>query len=89
MNTMKAKYKGCFSDTWKYTELRYEYRGYDYLVTKYNNGYMAESLRQQHEEAQRKIDEKIAHQNDAIPEWTYEGSAEEGFDVFFDYVTGE
>lgn len=34
----------------------YEYRGYKYCATKHNNGYMDKSLREQHEEEQRRID---------------------------------
>lgn len=85
---MKAKYLGCVHDGWQHTELRYEYKGYEYWVTKHNNGYMDKSLKQQHEEAQHEIDEKIKHKNDPVPEWKYEGSAEEGFDIFWNYVEG-
>lgn len=55
----KAKYLGACSVDWKHTDLFYEYRGYEYCVTKHNNGYMDKSLREQHEEEQRKIDELI------------------------------
>ena len=57
---MKAKYLGAYSADWEHTELFYEYRCYEYCVTKHNNGYMDKSLREQHEEEQRKIDELIA-----------------------------
>ena len=83
---MKAKYIGCTHDGWKHTELHYEYKGHQYIVIKHNNGYMDKSLKQQHEEAQAEIDELIAHRNDPIPEWKYEGSAQEGFDCFWNYV---
>ena len=83
---MKAKYIGCYHDGWEHTELEYEYRGYQYFVTKHNNGYMDKSLKKQHEEAQRNIDEKIKHKDDPIPEWEYEGSGQEGFDLFWDFV---
>ena len=83
---MQAKYKGCYHDGWKHTELIYEYKGCEYVVTKHNNGYMDKSLRQQHMEAQADIDERIKHKNDPIPEWTYEGSGQEGFDLFWDYI---
>lgn len=85
---MKAKYIGCTHDGWQHTELHYEYRGHTYIVTKHNNGYMDISLKQ-HEEEQARIDEMIAHENNPIPEWKYEGSAEEGFDIFWEYVEGE
>ena len=74
---------------WEHTELLYEYRGYEYIVTKHNNGYAFDSLKSQHEEEQHRIDELIAHKNEPINEWTYEGSAEEGFDLFWNYVEGE
>lgn len=85
----KATYKGCVHDGWKHTELFYEYRGHEYIITKHNNGYMDKSLRQQHEEAQAEIDYKIEHENDPIPEQTYEGSAQEGFDLFWEYINEE
>ena len=47
---------------------------------------MDKSLKQQHEDAQKEIDLRIEHQNDPIPEWKYEGSAQEGFDLFWEYV---
>ena len=86
---MKAKYLGCVRDGWQHTELHYEYKGYDYFITKHNNGYMDKSLKQQHEDAQAEIDERIKHKNDPIPMYKYEGSAQEGFDLFFSYVEGE
>lgn len=87
----KAKYIGCarnnsFNNGWKHTELFYEYRGHEYCIIKHNNGYMDKSLRKQHEEEQAKIDYMIEHENDEKPEWKYEGSAEEGFDIFWEYV---
>lgn len=71
---------------WEHTDLVYEYRGHQYIVTKHNNGYAFESLRKQHREAQQAIDEKISKQNQPISKWTYEGSAEEGLDAFWEYV---
>ena len=85
---MKAKYIGCTHDGWQHTELHYEYRGHYYIVTKHNNGYMDISLKQQHEEEQRRIDEMIEHENDTIPEYT--GEAEKAFDMLWNYFeTGE
>lgn len=84
----RAKYKGCVHDGWKHTELFYEYRGHEYIITKHNNGYMDKSLRQKHEEEQRRIDEMIEHENDPIPE--YDRSAEEAFEEALRYFeTGE
>jgi len=77
-----------FGKGWEHTELMYEYRGYEYIITKDNNGYMGTPLWKQHEEAQADIDYKIAHKNDPIPEQKYEGSAQEGFDLFWEYVEG-
>lgn len=73
---------------WEHTDLLYEYRGREYIVTRHNNGYAFDTLRKQHEEAQAKIDYEIEHENDAPKEWTYEGSVQEGLDLFFDYVNG-
>ena len=83
---MKAKNIGAIKDGWEHTILEYEYKGKRYFITKHNNGCMDKSLRQQHDEAQAEIDERIEHENDPIPEYRYEGSAEEGFDLFWDYV---
>ena len=40
------------------TELFYEYRGVEYMVTCYNNG-CSESLREQHRREQERIDETL------------------------------
>ena len=73
---------------WEYTDLLYEYRGHKYIVTKYNNGYSStdSTLPAQHRQEQARIDELIAHENDPIQEWKYEGSAQEGFDIFWAMV---
>lgn len=71
---------------WEHTDLLYEYRGHEYIITKHNNGYMDEPLWKQHEKEQAKIDNMIEHENDPAPEWKYEGSAQEGFDAFWDYI---
>ena len=86
---MKAKYIGCTHDGWQHTELHYEYRGHQYIITKHNNGYMDKSLRQKHLEEQAKIDDMIAHENDPIAEWKYEGSSQEGFDIFWQMVESD
>ena len=84
---MKARYIGCTRDGWEHIELHYEYRGYTYIVTKHNNGYSGDkSLKQQHKEAQEAIDERIAHKDDPIPTYKYDGSRQEGFDLFWEYV---
>lgn len=71
---------------WEHTDLLYEYKGYQYIVTKHNNGYAFDSLYHQHQEEQKRIDDMIERKNQPIPEWKYEGSAQEGFDIFWDYV---
>lgn len=73
---------------WEHTDLLYEYRGHQYIVTKHNNGYAFDPLWKQHEDAQKDIDERIENQNKPKPEWKYEGSAQEGFDFFWEYVEG-
>ena len=80
-----SKYK----DGWQHTVLVYEYRGHRYSVEKHNNGYAFDSLWKQHKEEQAHIDEMIAHENDPIPEWKYEGSGQEGFDIFYEIINGE
>ena len=89
----KARYIGATRDrnpreAWKHTELWYEYRGHKYCVVKDNNGYMGTPLRVQHEEEQRKIDEMIDNPK-PVQEAQYEGSAQEGFDLFWDYCEGK
>ena len=84
----KARFIKAFKNTnpfdrhsWEHTDLLYEYRGYEYIITKHNNGYAFDSLSQQHKEAQREIDERIEKNSKPIPEWKYEGSADEAFDI--------
>lgn len=74
---------------WEHTDLLYEYRGHQYIVTKHNNGYFGDPLWKQHQDAQKTIDEIIEHENDPIQEYTYAGSAQEGFDLFWNYVEGK
>lgn len=85
----RAKYIGCVRDGWEHTDLEYEYRGKTYFVTKHNNGYCGKTLRQQHEEAQKDIDERIEEESKGHEEWKYEGSAFEAFDMFWDMVDAE
>lgn len=84
----KAEYIGCVKDGWEHTELHYRYRGYDYFITKHNNGYMDEPMYKRHQREQRAIDELIEKNSKPAPEWKYEGSAQEGFDLFWEYVEG-
>ena len=88
-NRPKAKYIGCIHDGWQHTELFFEYRGHQYIITIHNNGYMDEPMHKRHQKEHRRIDELIEHENDPIPEQKYEGSAQEGFDLFWDYVEGK
>lgn len=74
---------------WEHTDLLYEYKGYKYIVTKHNNGYSGDTLWEQHKKEQARIDALIEHKNDPIIEWKYEGSAQEGFDIFWEYVEGD
>lgn len=85
----KAKYIGAVKHRWQHTDLIYEYKGHQYIVTKHNNGYAFDPLWKQHQEAQKIIDATIEHQNRPIEEWKYEGSAQEGFDAFWEYVNEE
>lgn len=71
---------------WEHTELLYEYRGHEYIVTKHNNGYAFDGLAKQHKEAQEDIDRRIEESKKPIPEWQYEGSADQAFDMFWEYI---
>lgn len=89
----KAKFISAYRDDrygkgWQHTELEYEYRGYRYIVTKDNNGYMGDPLWVQHQREQDRIDHMIEHEDDPVQEWKYEGSAQEGFDLFWSYIEG-
>ena len=53
------------------TELFYEYRGKEYMLTAYNNGYMQEPLYKQHAEEQLKIDKIIENENKPIKQGTF------------------
>ena len=75
-----------YGKDWEHTELMYEYRGYTYFITQHNNGYMDKSIRVRHKEEQERIDKMIEDKNKPIPEWKYEGSAQEGFDLFWNYL---
>ena len=53
-------------------ELFYEYRGKEYMLTLYNNGYMQEPLYKQHAEEQLKIDKIIENENKPIKKGTFD-----------------
>nr|DAZ68017.1 MAG TPA: hypothetical protein [Caudoviricetes sp.] len=53
------------------TELFYEYRGKEYMLTAYNNGYMEDSLYKRHKEEQYKIDEMIKNENKSVQQGTF------------------
>lgn len=71
----KATFKGVVRGNrwdrhaWEHTDLLYEYRGHEYIVTKDNNGCMGTPLWEQHQEEQKRIDELIANKDKPIPEW--------------------
>ena len=52
--------------------LFYEYRGKEYMLTVYNNGYMQEPLYKQHAEEQLKIDKIIENENKPIEQGTFD-----------------
>lgn len=88
---MKARYLYSTRDknpreAWKHTELWYEYRGRIYAVTVDNNGYMGMPLKAQHEAEQARIDREIEEAEKPKQEPKYEGSAQEGFDLFWEYI---
>lgn len=83
---MKAIYKGKVRDKNGYAvHLFYEYRGYEYMITDENNGY-SEPLWVKHKNEQSRIDSIIEFdKRQSGKKWTYEGSAQEGFDIFMEY----
>lgn len=53
-------------------EFFYEYRGKEYMLTVYNNGYMQEPLYKQHAEEQFKIDKIIENENKPAKQGTFD-----------------
>lgn len=85
----KATYKGRVLDRNGYAvHLFYEYRGREYMVTDEHNGY-SEPMWVKHKNEQDRIDREIEEAKKPIAEWKYEGSAQEGFDLFWEYVERE
>lgn len=84
--TKKAVFTGKVRDRNGYAvHLFYEYRGREYMVTDEHNGY-SEPMWVKHKNEQERIDREIEESKKPVKEWTYEGSAEEGFDLFWEYV---
>ena len=84
--TKKAVFTGKVRDRNGYAvHLFYEYRGREYMVTDEHNGY-SEPMWVKHKNEQERIDREIEESENPVKEWTYEGSAEEGFDLFWEYV---
>lgn len=82
----KAIFKGKVRDRNGYAvHLFYEYRGHEYMVTDEHNGY-SEPMWVKHKNEQERIDREIEDSKMPIDEWMYEGSAQEGFDLFWNYV---
>ena len=82
----KAVYKGKVRDRNGYAvHLFYEYRGHEYMITDEHNGY-SEPMWVKHRNEQERIDREIEDAEKPIKEWQYEGSAQEGFDIFWEYV---
>lgn len=81
----KAVFTGKVCHGWEYTELFYKYRGYDYSITIYNNGYMSDKTpKEQHAAAQQEIDNRILHINDKPQLWN--NDALKAFNEFYDYL---
>ena len=91
-NKYPAIYIGLAHRRWNkggYTYLAYRYRGEVYVVEKCNNGcFGAEPLASQHARAQAEIDAKLDLPTPEPVEWKYEGSAQQGFDLFMEQVEG-
>lgn len=86
----RAEYIGSTRDKFDYytVYLFYRYRGYEYMITKYPFN-TNETLAVQHKQEQERIDREIEDSKKPVKEWQYEGSAQEGFDLFWEYVEGE
>lgn len=88
--TFKKAIKGDnrFGKAWEHTDLLYEYRGHEYIITKDNNGYMGTPLWKQHQEEQARIDKMIEDEGKPIPDWNPE--AQEALEELFRFFeTGE
>lgn len=87
MNSMKrATYKGKVRDLFgPAVHLCYEYRGKEYWITDEHNGY-SETMAEKHRKEQERIDREIEDSKAEPKEWKYEGSAQEGLDLFWEYV---
>lgn len=72
--------------SWEHTDLIYEYRGHQYIVTAHNNGYFGDTLKEQHRREQAAIDQRI-NEAENHKEWQYEGSADQAFDESFEVLT--
>lgn len=100
MTQYKATYKGSSrtADNRYYLQI-WEYRGHEYEVEVPINAWMCSSdylcggymsQYNQHRRAQEQIDELIVHPAPEEPvKQTHEGSAQEGLDLFFNFVEGE
>ena len=91
-NKYPAVFIGTVRRRWSkgdYTYLAYRYRGEEYIVEKCNNGcFGAEPVWSQHKRYQAEIDAKLDEPEQEPAEWKYEGSAQEGFDLFWSQVEG-
>ena len=93
----KAKYKGSYRNKYDkryYTQV-WEYRGHDYVITvptgwdcstDYIYGDMQQS--KQHKREQEAIDAMLDNPKEELKKWKYEGSAQEGLDLFFKRCEG-
>ena len=79
---MKAELIAAIKDKYNsyITYLIYNYRGREYMITAYNNGY-SESLSSQHRYEQQQIDRELEKQNQ--PE-AYTGEVEKALDMLYD-----
>lgn len=94
MTAYKAKYICSTPYEKNYYNQHWEYRGKQYIVTVptgwgassdyYNNGY--NSQKNQHKREQEKIDAEIDNPKTKEPELIKRNGADDGFDLFWDYV---
>lgn len=87
---IKAKFIGKIRDKNGYAvHLFYEYRGHEYMITDEHNGY-SEPLYVKHKNEQERIDCLIKlEQEQKKQTYSYENSAEYGFDLFWQYVEND
>lgn len=88
MTRHKAQYVGKAYDKNGYdVHLFYQYRGYEYLITKYGCE-TNETLRQQHQSEQERIDKIIKEEKKVKKPYRYEDTMDYAIEQFLKMVDG-